>query len=364
MSLKNFFIASLALHVVGAVALYFYYNPITFAPKPVGQFEEDQAVKEKLEEKNDRDSSFTDASQQKTAQPHRKPKLKKFFKQKPFKKILKAVEKPKQKDSQPVKKAVTLDPASEQALSEAKDPAPTIKEAPKETENSSDDLELKEITEPVGAADQATAPNKSPAPIKTAEVNPQMEETKEETTTPTPVKTVETNPIDIEQMEEIEEGITIQNKPVETAEANPIDIEQMEEIEEETTAQGKPPKPVKTATAKPAPALETNNPNKTNFKLFQSLKQKRGNNPLIYPGFARRGGMEGTVSVAFFVSEQGLVDQIQLLSSSGHAELDNYVLRELARYEFLPGQESWVQHQIPFKLEGEEKEYEKLRTKE
>lgn len=353
MNLKNFFIASLALHVVGAVALYFYYNPITFAPKPVGQFEEDQAIQEKLEEKNDRDSSLTEANLQKIAQPHRKPKLKKFFKKKPFKKFLKTVEKPKQKDSQPVKKAVALDPTSEQALSEAKDPAPTIKEAPKETDNSSDDLELKEIAEPVGAADQATAA-----------INPQMEETKEETTTPAPVKTVEANPIDVEQMEEIEKETTTQNKPAETAEANTIDIEQMEEIEEETTAQSKPPKPVKTAAAKPAPALETNNPNKTNFKLFQSLKQKRGNNPLIYPDFARRGGMEGTVSVAFFVSEQGLVDQIQLLSSSGHAELDNYVLRELARYEFLPGQESWVQHQIPFKLEGEEKEYEKLRTKE
>ena len=90
------------------------------------------------------------------------------------------------------------------------------------------------------------------------------------------------------------------------------------------------------------------------IKTFQSLKQKMGNPSLFYPDFARKAGMQGTVSILFFVTQQGLVDKIQLESSSGHSELDNFVIRTLARYEFLPGQESWVRHQVPFVLEGEE----------
>ena len=49
MNLKSFLIASLIIHVVGAVALYFYYNPITFAPKPVRVFEEEKEQLEGLE---------------------------------------------------------------------------------------------------------------------------------------------------------------------------------------------------------------------------------------------------------------------------------------------------------------------------
>ena len=101
---------------------------------------------------------------------------------------------------------------------------------------------------------------------------------------------------------------------------------------------------------------KSNNSSGKQIKNFQDLKQKMGNTSLDYPDFARRTKMEGTVSVLFFVTQQGLVEQIQLESSSGHSELDNFVLRRLSRYEFLPGQETWVRHKISFTLKGEEME--------
>ena len=74
--------------------------------------------------------------------------------------------------------------------------------------------------------------------------------------------------------------------------------------------------------------------------------------------------MQGTVSILFSVTEHGLVDVIELESSSGHSELDNFVLRTIARYEFLPGQgPSRVRYKVPFILEGEEVEYLRLRER-
>ena len=120
---------------------------------------------------------------------------------------------------------------------------------------------------------------------------------------------------------------------------------------------------------KVAQAKQTDNPsftikpssNRKVIKKFQALKQRKGNPSLSYPEFARRGGMQGKVSILFYVTSGGLVDQIQLESSSGYSELDNFVLQTLARYEFLPGQESWVRHTIPFILDGEEMEHLQLR---
>ena len=87
-----------------------------------------------------------------------------------------------------------------------------------------------------------------------------------------------------------------------------------------------------------------------------------GNPSFYYPDFARRKGMQGTVSVLFFLNSQGLVDQIRLESSSGYSELDEFVLKVLARYEFFPDQEAWIRYKVRFILEGEEIEYPGLRT--
>ncbi|MCZ0932756.1 MAG: TonB family protein [Oligoflexia bacterium] len=97
---------------------------------------------------------------------------------------------------------------------------------------------------------------------------------------------------------------------------------------------------------------------------FSLLKQKPGNPPLSYPDFARKLKMEGTVILLFFVDERGLVEKMQLEKSSGHLELDNYVLRVLARYRFLENQEGWVRYKKTFILKGEEREYLRLRQEE
>ena len=94
---------------------------------------------------------------------------------------------------------------------------------------------------------------------------------------------------------------------------------------------------------------------------FSALKQKSGNPSLSYPNFARERGMQGLVSLLFFVDENGLVDKIQLEKSSGYSELDNFVLRVLSRYRFLENQTGWVRYEQSFVLEGEEKEYLRLR---
>ena len=100
---------------------------------------------------------------------------------------------------------------------------------------------------------------------------------------------------------------------------------------------------------------------KKNIKDFSDLKQKPGKPPLSYPDFARRLNMQGTVSLLFFVDERGLVEKMQLETSSGYADLDNFVIRVLARYQFLENQSAWVRHKKTFVLEGEKQEYLRLR---
>ena len=97
---------------------------------------------------------------------------------------------------------------------------------------------------------------------------------------------------------------------------------------------------------------------------FSLLEQKPGNPPLSYPVFARKLKMQGTNRLLFFVDERGLVERIQLEKSSGHAELDNYVIRVLSQYQFSTHKTGWVRHTQTFVLEGEEKEFLSLRQEE
>ncbi|MCY4513245.1 MAG: TonB family protein [Bdellovibrionales bacterium] len=100
------------------------------------------------------------------------------------------------------------------------------------------------------------------------------------------------------------------------------------------------------------------------FRDFLDIKQKRGNPKLDYPYEAREKKMYGKVSIIYFVTPEGLVDQIQLEKSSGHSLLDNFVLRTVARYEFFPQQEGWIRHTVDFILKGEEVQNLKLRKGE
>ena len=115
--------------------------------------------------------------------------------------------------------------------------------------------------------------------------------------------------------------------------------------------------------AKPQSAKQNLAEINVNFKSFFDLKQQDGNPSLEYPEFARKDKLQGEAIVIYYVTPSGLVESIQLEKTSGHSPLDNFVLRTLARYRFLPDQEGWVRHPVQFILQGEEQEKE-LRLRE
>jgi protein TonB len=53
-----------------------------------------------------------------------------------------------------------------------------------------------------------------------------------------------------------------------------------------------------------------------------------------YPDSARRRGVEGTVMVKAYVTEQGRVEQIQIEQSAGHADLDEAAVEAVGRWRF------------------------------
>ena len=88
----------------------------------------------------------------------------------------------------------------------------------------------------------------------------------------------------------------------------------------------------------------------TEIKSYTSLVEIPGNPSLIYPEEARKQKQEGSVTILYFVDDSGLVEQIQLLESSGFPNLDNAALRTYSRHQFLPGQSGWYKQQVHFKL--------------
>lgn len=156
---------------------------------------------------------------------------------------------------------------------------------------------------------------------------------------------------------------------------NPLPNSVPEKIVSESQDQATSPKPSvppkKTATSMkntekeqaPVNGLKQSS-SSSGFRDFTDMKQKRGNPNLDYPYEAREKKMQGRVSILYFVTPEGLVDQIQLEKSSGHSLLDNFVLRTVARYEFFPQQESWVRHTVEFILKGEEVQNLKMRDGE
>ena len=127
--------------------------------------------------------------------------------------------------------------------------------------------------------------------------------------------------------------------------------------------QTKSPKAKKKPEAPDSSNVSKPSPSSPKFRKFIDVKQKLGNPRLDYPPEAREQKMQGRVSLIYFIDPAGLVDQIQLEKSSGHSLLDNFVLRTIARYEFLPQQEGWVKHTVNFVLKGEEEQIFKLRDK-
>lgn len=405
MNLKSFIIASLIIHVVGAVVLYFYYNPIQLAPdsKPL-------LVEEELmgEAKNVPPAPKFQAPAQHTKKQIQAPKKqnvkrtkrKNYTGKKDLKKSSKnssknnenisAVKKVQPKENKADSKPEiilleddeeTLKPETalledneeestvEEALSEAKEPVQETKEESLETKDSPVKLSLQEIqSESTKTNDKALVlaeqnqkdnkevSNPSPSANKSSDPSETFKTNNPTETLPLPKQAQaptlkNNNAVQMIEMEEIEEPEEELAKPrtEEKLDSNPK--EKRTAVESSEHLKNPPNSPAKKSSSTTA------------IQDFHNLRQKMGNPSLSYPDFARRKNMEGTVSIIFFVNPQGLVDKIQLESSSGHSELDNFVIRTIARYEFFPQQEGWFRYKIPFILEGEEIERLRLREK-
>ncbi len=62
------------------------------------------------------------------------------------------------------------------------------------------------------------------------------------------------------------------------------------------------------------------------------------NPPLVYPERALRHGWEGTVSLKVWVSDQGMVERVEIERSSGYRLLDRSALEAIQRWRFAPAQ--------------------------
>jgi TonB family protein len=75
-----------------------------------------------------------------------------------------------------------------------------------------------------------------------------------------------------------------------------------------------------------------------------------------YPDSARRQGIEGTVVVKAYVTEQGRVEQVQVAQSAGHPDLDQSAVEAVGRWRFEPARRGrqpvamWVSIPVKFVL--------------
>jgi len=83
------------------------------------------------------------------------------------------------------------------------------------------------------------------------------------------------------------------------------------------------------------------------------LKQVNGNIPPRYPVEARRSGRQGKVILNYYVTEDGLVKDVRIIQSSGHADLDREAVRAIGRYRYVRGQAGWTEHPVEFSLRGD-----------
>jgi len=110
---------------------------------------------------------------------------------------------------------------------------------------------------------------------------------------------------------------------------------------------GSPPLPSAAKAALPAPFIPPN---------FNAAYLD--NPPPPYPALARRMGEQGKVVLRVLVNVKGVVDRVELKSSTGSAQLDNIALETVRRWRFVPARQgdqsvaAWVLIPITFTLEG------------
>jgi protein TonB len=96
----------------------------------------------------------------------------------------------------------------------------------------------------------------------------------------------------------------------------------------------------------------------TGAAAIENALPEYGRNPQIpYPKGARQKGYEGTVMLEVLVNQNGTVDDLKILTSSGYAILDRSAVNGVKTWFFKPAKkgkdpvEMWVQVPVQFKLE-------------
>ncbi len=88
------------------------------------------------------------------------------------------------------------------------------------------------------------------------------------------------------------------------------------------------------------------------IRSYLGLKQVEGNRPPKYPLEAREQGLQGRVLLNYFVTDDGIVQDVKIAQTSGHKILDEEAVRAVSNYRYYPGQEGWAEHPIKFSLKG------------
>ena len=116
-----------------------------------------------------------------------------------------------------------------------------------------------------------------------------------------------------------------------------------------------PSEPLTTTAA--VPATETKGNLSESVSVHTAFPLYKQNASPAYPLRARRMGFEGLVMLKVLVDENGRVDDLEVVSSSGYAILDKAALSSVKKWVFEPGSEGgkkkkmWVKIPIRFELE-------------
>jgi protein TonB len=109
------------------------------------------------------------------------------------------------------------------------------------------------------------------------------------------------------------------------------------DAEDEVPAEKKPPPP---APPPPTPVRPSTAPaaEKSVAKREIKIAQRKLSEYIYYPETARLQGWEGTVQLFVELSGEGRVEDVRVISSSGHAILDNAAIKGFYAVGKLPGQ--------------------------
>jgi len=88
------------------------------------------------------------------------------------------------------------------------------------------------------------------------------------------------------------------------------------------------------------------------LRSLDQLRQMPGNPRPQYSPEERLKGQSGAVIFKAFVTKEGLLQEFQMLQSSGHRNLDFKTLKALKQWKFYPGQQGWVELPFQWDLKG------------